>query len=243
MQSTPSTNLKSQKALTKVRRLRKFRMKNITYALRLLSSSINFAHDDFVLEIETRVRDSFRSLLKEVQHSREINKVNASETEAHSADMRGWRCEKLVALLACVRTLKLDVNEKSLRVNTNLVMTSLIEMLTVAGENGDPDLLLQYELFINDSSACFRQPSASADVFICTVKALALQNDVFMSFRLNTLKRVLQLSSLGDHFAEAVQAGAFDDVMRNMERIRQLKGSHTELAENIWSSLQRLKKY
>ncbi len=228
--------------------IRPTRMSNINHVLHLIAPGMLVAKGDLASRVVQRVGAALRALVGQMENLRTSRSSGDAAVEVRHARRRGWCCEKLVALLACVRMFRLVTLHASTDINIDLLIRGIVEMLTIAGENADPILLAQSEAILYTSlsfhvDATDGSPaSASTYVLVSAAEALAKEDGdaVGMESRLSGLLKLVSMRSLADHCAEAMRAGSLDNVFAAMERTRKQQKRYTQLAEKIWSLLRRL---
>ena len=205
-------------------------MDNINHVLLLLAPSVRVVQGGLMGQMVQRVGEVLRAIVGQLEDLRK----SSAAGETGDARLRGWCCEKLVALLASVRVFCLVTGNPSSTIDGSLVVRGLVEMLTIAGENAGPVLLAQSEALVHASTSTYLLVSAA--------EALAKEGGdaADMDFRLSGLQKLVGMGSLADCCAEAMRAGSLDNVLAVMERTRRQQKSYTGLAEKIWSLLRRL---
>lgn len=229
-------------------RVRQNRMDNINHILLLLAPGMRVVQGGLMGQIVQRVGEMLRAIVGQLEDLRK----SSAAGETSNARLRGWCCEKLVALLASVRLFRLVTGNPSSTIEVSLVVRGLVEMLTIAGQNADPVLLTQSEALVHAAasfdwlplaqSEALVQASASTYLLVSAAEALAKEGGdaADMEFRLSGLQKLVGMQSLADCCAEAMRAGSLDNVLATMERTRRQQKSYTGLAEKIWSLLRRL---
>ena len=228
--------------------VRQNRMDNINHVLLLLAPSVRVVQGGLMGQMVQRVGEVLRAIVGQLEDLRK----SSAAGETGDARLRGWCCEKLVALLASVRVFCLVTGNPSSTIDGSLVVRGLVEMLTIAGENADPVLLAQSEALVHASasfdwlqlaqSEALVHASTSTYLLVSAAEALAKEGGdaADMDFRLSGLQKLVGMRSLADCCAEAMRAGSLDNVLAVMERTRRQQKSYTGLAEKIWSLLRRL---
>ena len=232
--------------LRAIKWVRQTRLNNINYMLHLLATILRVEQDDFPSQILHRVLEALGSLVYKMESLRQKD-IQAKDSKG-SADnksdayRRGWCCEKLVALLACVRTFCLVTEDLPSTIDTSLISRGLVEMLSIAGENDDPLLLAQSEALIIGFASSSSSSQPATDLLVLVAEALAKEADGSgsMEYRLGGLQKLISLPGLADQCAGAMRAGLLDNVFVAMEGTRKQQKSYTGLADKIWSLLRRL---